>query len=62
MNDVKNLITNIIAIVVGVFTAVQTALNNVPDNAKWYVWVGAIAVTVIAYFTGKGSDGKKIKK
>ena len=58
MNNIKNTVTNIIGIIVGVGTAVATALGQVPSDAKWYIWVGAGAVAVIAYFTGKGPNGK----
>ena len=59
MNNLKNTVTNIVGVVVGVGTAVATALGQVPSDAKWYIWVGAAAVAVIAYFTGKSADGKK---
>ena len=58
MNNIKNTVTNVVGIVVGVGTAVATALGQVPSDAKWYIWVGAAAVAVIAYFTGKGANGK----
>ena len=53
MKDLKNAVTNIVGIIVGVGTAVATAIGNVPEGSKWYIWVGAAAVAVIAYFTGK---------
>ena len=60
MDNLKNTVTNILGIVVGVGTAVATALGHVPADAKWYVWTGAAAIAILAYFTGKGADGKKI--
>ena len=65
MDNLKNTVTNIVGIVVGVgtavATAVATALGHVPTDSKWYVWTGAAAIAVLAYFTGKGADGKKLQ-
>ena len=61
MDNLKNTITNIVGIVVGAGTAVATALGHVPADAKWYVWTGAAAIAILAYFTGKGDDGKKVQ-
>jgi hypothetical protein len=61
MNNLKNTVTNIVGIVVGVGTVVATALRHVPADAKWYVWAGAAALAIVAYFTGKGADGKKVQ-
>ena len=60
MDNLKNTVTNILGIVVGVGTAVATALGHVPADGKWYVWTGAAAIAILAYFTGKGADGKKV--
>ena len=62
MDNLKNTVTNILGIVVGVGTAVATALGHVPADAKWYVWTGAAAIAILAYFTGKGADGKKVER
>lgn len=61
MNDLKNKLTNIIGIIVAVGTVIATALESVPEGAEWYVWIGAVAVAVISYLTGKDKDGKKIR-
>ena len=60
MKDLKNIVTNIVAVIVGLGTVIQTALGNIPEGSKWYIWVGSAAVAIISYFTGKGSNGKKI--
>ncbi len=60
MTDIKNIVTNIVAIIVGLGTVIQTALGNIPVGSKWYIWVGAAAVAIISYFTGKGANGKKL--
>lgn len=62
MDDLKNKITNVIAIIVALGTVIATALGNVPDGSKWYIWVGAVVVAVIAWFTGKNPDGTSKKK
>ena len=53
MDNLKNTITNVVGVVVGVGTAVATALGHVPADAKWYVWTGAAAIAILAYFTGR---------
>ena len=55
MNNLKNTVTNIVGIIVGAGTAVATTLGHVPAEAKWYVWTGAAAIAILAYFTGKVS-------
>ena len=59
MDNLKNTVTNIVGIVVGVGTAVATALGHVPADAKWYVWIGAAAIAILANFTGKGAEWKE---
>ena len=53
MNNLKNTITNVVAVVVALGTVIMTALGSVPNDAQWYIWVGAVAIAVIGYFTGK---------
>jgi hypothetical protein len=62
MDDLKNKITNIIAILVALGTVIATALDRVPEGAKWYIWVGAVVIAVIAWFVGKNPDGTAKKK
>lgn len=57
MNDLKNKITNIVGIIVALGTVIATALGSVPDGSKWYIWVGAVCIAVIAWFTGKNPNG-----
>jgi hypothetical protein len=61
MADIKNTITNIVAFVVALGTIIASALGQVPDGAKWYIWVGAVCIAVIGWFTGKSADGKAKK-
>lgn len=60
MNDLKNKVTNIVAFIVAIGTVIMTALGSVPPDAQWYVWIGAVCIAVIAWFTGKGTNGKNI--
>jgi len=61
MGTFKDKLTNIIGIIVALGTVIATALGSVPSDAKWYVWVGAVVIAVIAWATGK--DGSlKAKK
>ena len=61
MNDLKNKVTNVIAFIVAIGTVIATALGNVPEDAQWFVWVGAAVVAVFGYFMSKNPDGS-VKK
>ena len=58
MDDLKNKITNVVAFVVALGTVIISALGQVPDGSKWYIWAGALAIAIIGWFTGKSSTGK----
>ena len=60
----KDKITNIIGIIVVIGTIVTTALTSVPEDAQWYVWVGAVVIGILSWATGKDSNlkAKKIVK
>ncbi len=57
MNGLKDTITSILAVVVALGTLIATALENIPADAQWYVWIGAAVVAVFGYFMGKNGDG-----
>lgn len=57
----KDKITNIVGIIVVLGTIVTTALQSVPADAQWYVWVGALVVALIAWATGKDGNLKAKK-
>jgi len=59
MDDLKNKITNILAIIVALGAAIGTALEAIPDGTEWYIWVGAAVIAVFGYFMGKNGDGSK---
>ncbi len=59
MNDKKNTVTNIIAIIVVIGGAVGTYLDSVGGDINWLNLGVAVAVAVVAWLTGKTKDGKK---
>ena len=59
MNDLKNTISNIVAIVLVALGAVQTYLQGV-NEINWLQLALLVGGAIISYLTGKGSDGKKI--
>jgi len=61
LGTLKDKITNIIGIIVVIGTIVTTALTSVPEDAQWYVWVGAVVIGILSWATGKDSDLKAKK-
>ena len=56
--SLKDKLSNIVGIIVALGTIVASALNSVPKEAEWYVWVGAALFAVFGWLTGKGGDLK----
>ena len=52
----KDKLTNIVGIIVALGTIVASVLNEVPAEAQWYVWIGALVVAIISWATGKDSQ------
>ncbi len=61
MSNIKSWITDILAYVIGIGTVIGAAIEAFPDGTQWYIIVGAIAVAVISWFTGRNGDGSKKK-
>lgn len=59
MSDLKNKISNILAVIVAVGTVIATALESLPADSQWYVWVGAAVIAIFGYFMGKNGDLSK---
>ena len=59
MENLKNIISNVIAIVIGIGTAIAAALEGLPSDSQWYIVIGAVAVAIVSWLTGK--PGKIIK-
>ena len=53
MGNIKNTISNVIAFIVALGTVLATVFEEIPEGAKWYIWVGAAVVAIISYLTGK---------
>ena len=60
----KDKLTNYLALITLVMTAVQTYVDGLCDTCEinYFTLVGGVVVAVIAYLTGKGSDGKALKQ
>lgn len=56
--SLKDKVSNIIGIIVALGTVIATALNSVPKEAEWYIWVGAALFAVFSYLTGKAGNLK----
>ncbi len=55
----KDIITNILALVMAVISAVQVYLGTLGDQAiNWYTLIITIVGAVVAWLTGKDSYGK----
>jgi len=62
MKNLKDTLTNMVAVVLVVFGAAQAYLDSLGTGEINWLQLGfAIAAAIIAYFTGKGLDGKKVK-
>ena len=64
MTNIKDKLTNVIAVVIAIIGAVQAVaqavqghLNSVQD-VNWLNLLVVVGVTLVAWFTGKDSDGK----
>jgi hypothetical protein len=55
----KDLITSIIAFLLVVLEPVETYLMN--NEFEWQTFGVTVLAAIVAYFTGKGKDGKKIE-
>ena len=61
MKNLKDTLTNIVAIALVVLGAAQTYFDSLgTGEINWLQLAFAIGAAIIAYFTGKGLDGKKI--
>jgi hypothetical protein len=53
MNNTKNTVTSICALVILAAGALKTALDAQVGEVNWFVAVSAVGVAVIGWFTGK---------
>jgi hypothetical protein len=55
----KDILTNILSLVMGVIAAVQIYLGTLGDQQiNWITFIVTIVGAIVAWFTGKGGDGK----
>lgn len=59
MQDKKNTITNILAIIMAVGGAANSYFESLSGDINWLTLGSAIVMAVISYLTGKNKDGKK---
>jgi hypothetical protein len=61
MQNLKDKLTNIVALVIVIGAAIKTFLDaSTGQDINWLQLVFAVAVAVIGWLTGKNSDGKKV--
>jgi len=58
VDNLKDKLTNILAVVLVVAGAINTYLQSLEGDINWMQLIMIIAGAVVAYFTGKTADGK----
>jgi uncharacterized membrane protein YfcA len=58
MNNIKDTLTTVLAVVLLVAGAVNTYLQSIEGDIDWYQLLLAVVAAVVAYFTGKTANGK----
>ena len=61
MNDLKRLITDILAYVLGIGAAIAAVLETLPPDVQWYVLIPMVIVGIVSWFTGRNPNGSKKK-
>ena len=54
----KDIITNVVAIILVIGGAVNAYLQSITGEINWFQLVFAVFGAVVAYFTGKAGNGK----
>lgn len=57
MNNIKDTLTSIFAIVALVAGAVNAYLQSNTGNIDWFQLAIAVVVAIVGYYTGKNSNG-----
>ena len=60
MSNFKDIFTNIIAVVLVIAGAVNAYLQSLTGDINWFQLVLVVTGALVAYFTGKGQDGKPV--
>ena len=59
MNNFKRILTDIIAYITVIAGVAILALEDIPDNAEWYVVVGFTLFAIVSYLIGRNGNGTK---
>lgn len=61
MSNIKDWLTNIFAILLVIATAANAYFQSLPSDGSidWFELIVGIIAALIAYFTGRNSDGSK---
>jgi uncharacterized membrane protein len=59
MQDQKNTVTNVIAVIIVVGSSVNSYLESVTGDINWITLGVGVVTAVIAWYTGRDKDGKK---
>ena len=55
----KDILTNILSLLMGVIAAIQIYLGTLGEqNINWVTLIVTVVGAIVAWFTGKGGDGK----
>jgi len=60
MNNLKDKLSTIVAIVLVVFGAVDAYLQSLVGDINWFQLAMAIIIAIIAYLTGKKPNGTSL--
>lgn len=61
MGTFKDKLTNIIAVIVVIAGAVNAYLQTLTGDINWFQLIAAVLTAIIAWYTGKDSNGKAKK-
>ena len=61
MGTFKDKLTNIIAVIVVIAGAINAYLQTLTGDINWFQLAAAVLTAVIAWYTGKDSNGKAKK-
>jgi len=59
MSDLKNTLTDILAVILVIAGSVNAYLQSLEGDINWMQLVMVVVGAVVAYFTGKTAEGKK---
>ena len=58
----KDILTNVLSLIMGVIASVQIYLGTIGEGEiNWITLIVTVVGAIVAWFTGKGGDGKAKK-